>query len=679
MSESIFSKEKSEQCGLEPVAPIPPLPEIVDCDPGPVPIVVPPEFDAPPVDGCDGLDGKDAIDGADGQDGNDGQDGCDGVDGKDAIDGADGQDGNDGEDGCDGLDGKDAIDGADGQDGEDGCDGIDGKDAVDGADGQDGEDGPDGCDGIDGKDAVDAPDAPDGRDGIANIYETVLAQPYTQGEDTVYIRDPLGGVHPIHVPYPLTQPDAPANTPARFYVDLSTTFTVGQPGQRVQTSYALLDMGIECGSISIGPQELCTVVLPICRAINPRADGDWSMPFNNTYQTQHNGRTHFAAQCGYVAIDGKTYSPVIAFVDDEIVYYYKNLRVSTDVNILNGIPEGVTGINAHYHVEVLHRPIIVYAEENGNEWRPWANNFEWETTTDPNKAWKNYDIAACPTLDYSEVLVPGERVKYLRTEQHSFYKKDTSDSSNSLLLTSNSLVIVEPPAHYIVEFEGTSDALECGVWNKERMLTNNQADVVKTTIDDDFNIGAGTYPYDYWGFDTLELLPNGLASWSFIDIAAFPRLDRIQKPPPPEPEPLCECETPDPDIDGICQICGLFIDPPLEPPSPIDDTWPSRPILTDTVSISNTACNTHAYGLWYKTDRDGVRYPILCNVESLTAGTVIETRKVNCYVHSGGDCVPTWNIFKIKIEREGTRLLLPDVYCAVNCDAAISSKQVIIP
>ena len=56
---------------------------------------------------------------------------------------------------------------------------------------------------------------------------------------------------------------------------------------------------------------------------------------------------------------------------------------------------------------------------------------------------------------------------------------------------------------------------------------------------------------------------NGLASWSFVDVAAFPKLEHIQKPPIPDPPP----------------------DPPE--PDPIDDTWVSRPILTDVVSISN--------------------------------------------------------------------------------------------
>jgi len=304
----------------------------------------------------------------------------------------------------------------------------------------------------------------------------------------------------------------------------------------------------------------------------------------------------------------------------------------------------VTNINAHYRVsgvssqgagdasDALHRPVIVYDEENGSEWAPWEEDFEWETTTDRDKAWLNYDRAACLTLDYSEVLVPGERVRVLRTEQHRFF--ETADGR--LQTAAESVVVVSPPSTYSVEFEGTSDAVEFGVWNKERMLTSNQHDVVRTTIDDEFNIGVGTHPYDYWGFDVVELLPNGLASWHFVDIAAFPRLTKIQNP---------------------------------NNSAGIDDSHPSRPVLTDEVNISNTACNTRAYGLWYKTDRDGVRYPILCNVESLTQNTVIETRKVNCRTLNPqtGECETVWSVFEFTIEREGTRLLLPKVYCAVNC------------
>jgi hypothetical protein len=240
--------------------------------------------------------------------------------------------------------------------------------------------------------------------------------------------------------------------------------------------------------------------------------------------------------------------------------------------------------------------------------------------------------------------VPGERVKILRTETHHYYRK----ANDILEPASTGIVIVEPPKTYTVELEGTADVTEFAIWHRERQITNNQRDVVHTTINDNFDIGIGTYPYDYWGFDTAALLPNGLASWNFIDIASYPKLEFIQNP---------------------------------ASSADIDDSFPSRPILTDTVNISNTACNTHAYGLWYKTDRDGVRYPILCNVESLTYGTCIETRKVNCYVpnNTTGECTTTWHIFRIKIEREGTRLLLPDVYCAVNCTGATSSGEVVTP
>jgi len=535
-------------------------------------------------------------------------------------------------------------------------------------------------------------------------------------------------------------------------------------------------------STTAAPSQYCTVILPICRAINPNATGDWGMPFANVLpQTQHNSRTHYAAQCGYVARDGKSYEPSIASIENEgeeneVIHYHKNLRVSSDVvprleddgtGTLVLQPEGVTNINAHYIVvnddqtEILQRPVIVYVEDGEaegikpNEWKPWETGFQWETTTDVSKAWLDYDLAACPALDYSEVLVPGERVKVVRAETHahngqkirsgppvnfthtvksgnnntfqwnavngaeqyqlqrntnyphndvwqntasqpglstsytnsfsamagyvirvrvmvndewsdwsepvSFMTSDPNFSipwedtgeqpvkiASAAALVSSRVTIVEPPQSYNVEFEGTSDACEFGVWNKERMLTNNQDDVIQTTVDIDFNIGSGGEPYDYWGFDVVDLLPDGLASWDFVQIAAYPKLEEIQN----------ESESPY-----------------------IDDSHPSRPILTDVVNISNTACNTRAYGLWYKKDKNGVRYPILCNIESLTYGTCIETRKVNCYVHDPetNECVRNWTIFKFQINRDVDRLVLPTVHCAVSCAGAKSNKEVVLP
>ena len=92
-SESIFSPEKTERCDLPVILPISVLPEIVECDMGPIPTSPPLWSDLPPKDGCDGIDGQDGTDGTDGQDG---QDGCDGIDGQDGTDGTDGQDGQDG-------------------------------------------------------------------------------------------------------------------------------------------------------------------------------------------------------------------------------------------------------------------------------------------------------------------------------------------------------------------------------------------------------------------------------------------------------------------------------------------------------------------------------------------------------------------------------------------------------
>ncbi|MDR0329009.1 MAG: hypothetical protein LBI05_12020 [Planctomycetaceae bacterium] len=402
------------------------------------------------------------------------------------------------------------------------------------------------------------------------------------------------------------------------------------------------------GGEYVPPGQGATVILPICRAINPQAKADLGIPSDKTYQSEHNSRKHYAAQMGFIAIDGKEYQPLVSHVDENgVTHYCKNLRVSCDVSLPT-----IKNTNAHYRTassnrsNVLQRPIIVYAEEDGAEWKIWESDFEWETTTDPTLAFRNYDYAACPTLDYSEVLVPGERVKTIRDETHEFYWENVDNA------VSINVAIVEPPKTYSVEFEGTASVIEFGIWNKERMISNNQGDVVHSTIDADFNIGSGESPYDYWGFDTVDLLPNGDVSWSFIKIAAFPKLGTIQ---------------------------GNSND--------IDGSHVSRPLLRDTLNISNSACNTHAYGLWDKTDRDGIRYPILCNVESLTSGTSIETRKANCmrsvFEDKEGNekekCEQVYHVLKFTIERKEDRLVLPDVYCAVNCAGSNSNEEVVTP
>jgi len=379
------------------------------------------------------------------------------------------------------------------------------------------------------------------------------------------------------------------------------------------------------GSTPTPSETFATVILPICRAINPHAQGDWNIPFGNVFETQFNSRSHFAAACGYIAIDGKNYSPAVHHVDDSdpdnpVTHYRKALRVRSDVNFDCFGNSGIDGANALYEtIGKLQRPVIEYVDGSG-EWTPWTT---WATTTDINLAWKDYDIAACKTLDYSEVLVPGERVKVLATETHSFY----SVIDDVLTAESKSITIVEAPEKYTVQFEGCANVNEFGVWNKERKITGNTSDVVSTTIDENFVIGQGTNPYQYWGFDVVELLPNGNAAWGFIDIAAFPTLTTIEG-------------------GGTCYNTNHV----------------SRPTLSDDVFIQNNACNTRAYGLWYKTDKNGLRYPILCSVESLTFGTGIETRRSYCNT----ECDTSWTVFEFEITRQGSRLKLPTIYCSVG-------------
>ena len=179
-SESIFSLEKTERCDLPVVPPIFELPEIADCDMGPIPTSPLLISDLPPLDGCDAIDGTDGTLGTDGQDGRDGLDGCDAIDGTDGIGSSDGQ---------------------------------------------------------------------DGKDGIGNVYLTVLAEPYFQGQQFATVREPrfdgsesvgLEESIPVYVPYPLTQNNAPIGARARFYTDLNRDYTVNG----TTTNHVLLDVGL---------------------------------------------------------------------------------------------------------------------------------------------------------------------------------------------------------------------------------------------------------------------------------------------------------------------------------------------------------------------------------------------------------------------------------------------------
>lgn len=238
---AVFSPEVQERCGVPDVEEIPPLPEIVGCAVGSIPIFPHYEF-YPPIDGppgCDGMNGVDGQDGADGIDGTEGQNGCDGIDGADGqdgydgIDGPTGQDGDHGPPGADGMDGVDGLDGVDGEpgtpgtDGMDGVDGLDGRPGCDGVDGTDGQDGYDGRDGEPGCDGIDGMAGQDGADGMDGdipydrfILDGCLAFAAGNGASIVRVRPNCDTAHEIIdviVPYPDDFNAVPAGWPVRYY------------------------------------------------------------------------------------------------------------------------------------------------------------------------------------------------------------------------------------------------------------------------------------------------------------------------------------------------------------------------------------------------------------------------------------------------------------------------------
>jgi hypothetical protein len=306
------------------------------------------------------------------------------------------------------------------------------------------------------------------------------------------------------------------------------------------------------------PQTFCTVILPICRAVNPSAE---LSPDNDTpVNAQYNSGYDAFLKAGYVAVSGKNYNPVIVREDSGTIYYRKRIQVRADVDRTLPVNK-----NAIYTAQPHIVPVLEYID--GNDFNPQ----DWQETDDESEAMLNWDIGICPTLDWSEVLVPGERLPCKKNE---YYE-------------------ITPPEKYTVEFEGTAVVNEFGVWVKES------------------------------GFDIVPITaPNGEPPWSFLKIAAYPVL-----------------------------ASG------------------SRPEITDGVHIKNDACNTRAYGLWYKTDNAGIRYPILCNVQSLPMGMCIETATLNCIVVDPvtNKCENKYIKYEFEIVRDGTELKLPTVYCAVNC------------
>jgi hypothetical protein len=217
---SVFSENVRLYCGVPDVEEIPPLPEIVGCSVGTIPILPPHDF-YPPIDGppgCDGINGLDGQDGHDGIDGLSGSDGADGQNGLDGIDGADGIDGQNGTDGFEGPPGKDGMDGVDGLDGRNGCDGLNG---VDGQDGHDGRDGEAGCNGIDGLDGQDGADGMPGDIPFDRfIWDGCLAVAADDEASVVRVRpncDTSNEIIDVIVPYPSDFKAVPAGWPVRYY------------------------------------------------------------------------------------------------------------------------------------------------------------------------------------------------------------------------------------------------------------------------------------------------------------------------------------------------------------------------------------------------------------------------------------------------------------------------------
>lgn len=238
---AVFSPEVQQRCGVPDVEEIPPLPELVGCSVGRIPI--PPRHDFyPPISGppgCNGLNGVDGMDAPGGIDGF-GKDGCKGINGVDGMDapmGIDGfgKDGDPGPPGADGMDAPGGIDGF-GKDGDPGPPGADAMDAPMGIDGRAG------CNGINGTDAMDAPmpidgrmgcrgldgvdgqDAPAGMDGSIPydrfIWDGCLAFAAGDGASVIRVRpncDTSYEIIDVEVPYPDDFKAVAAGWPVRYY------------------------------------------------------------------------------------------------------------------------------------------------------------------------------------------------------------------------------------------------------------------------------------------------------------------------------------------------------------------------------------------------------------------------------------------------------------------------------
>ena len=605
---SLFSDEVRQRCDLDHliVEEIDPLPDVEDCLIGDIPISEPLEFyDDIPEDGKDGCDAVDGIDGQDGVDGIDGRDGLDGIEGRDGCDAVDGIDG---QDGIDGIDGRDGLDGIDGKDG---CDAVDGVDGQDGIDGIDGRDGLDGINGLDGKDGCDAVDGADGIDGIDGIDGYGL-----DGKDA----------------YELAVENGFDGTLQDWLDSLK-----GEPGEPGEPGPG----GGNLGSITGTIQEPCRC--PLFRSVEP--DPWYAVPV--VYATTvHADRPSVDAahRFGSVKLPGKTYEPIKAtywggepYDDGGITAYRQRGELMEDANgnqlyLKKRVPKTSSNMLVLREDSDTSEPIEwIYTDGNAFDdsyilppkpmeqqhgWGSavWNNAPLWETTTetDENLAQYNYDFALCRNMDWSELLIEGDKVPF---QEHTIELEiDKIDDMGQLVHNPDTSIVKEKVQFTYYEMIAPDSYLT---------PVEGQAKIVLKIVSPQWINGI-----------------PGSGSPDSFSIHTAVNENELQPPNAPDFETV------------YLKLVNRAI-----------------PDYHKTQGICNDCTMPRVRGVFIRRDVQGRGYPMLFEVPTLRVGNAIRSRTINCYYKTEYDnCSPKGIQPEMKLIRpQDWRLILDPDTCSMTC------------
>jgi len=276
-------------------------------------------------------------------------------------------------------------------------------------------------------------------------------------------------------------------------------------------------------------------------------------------------------------------------------------------------------------VQIGERNVLEGSQETfiGISPQPWA------LTTNPDEAQMNYDFAWCPDLEFAEALVPGERMKCFERFTSFLVPKidERGQPMYKYLLDSEGNVVLDNNGDPVYERDKNGNLIRDTQQRVFRYYEILPPDSYKTYIEGqpDVEMQIGLEERQFYAIDGDGFVDNIVDAEGVLGVIGMTTLQRARTYIQPE-----DIVTPEFEM--------VYVD--LEKKSSAKIVNPLA-VIQDIQTDRNGNLTKRLRAVWYKTDEESRKFPMLFEVDILSYGFCIEAGIVKQFVATGDDtCAP---------------------------------------